>query len=107
MKKRFLYCIDQHADVYLQGTRDSDVRKQEHSYIVIEVWRCNDDTKPEGFNGVCKPDRMLRLLSDPSAPPVDAKTILEADLDKYYEDLQADTIDNWLREKKVELKVLN
>lgn len=47
---RFQYCVD-NEDVYLQGTRDSATLKQEHAYIVYEIWRCTDDPsrKMEGY----------------------------------------------------------
>ena len=44
------YCVDNDL-IYLQGTRDSVTLKQDHAYIVYEIWRCTDDPsrKIEGF----------------------------------------------------------
>jgi hypothetical protein len=80
--------------------------KQEHAYIIYEVWRCNEATKKAG-DPACKPERMMHLKNDPAAPRVDWKDIPEADRDLYEEDLKADSIDNWMRYKKISLKVLN
>jgi hypothetical protein len=96
----------------LQGTRDSEVKKEDHAYITFEVLRCSEDTKidetkPEGGHPECKPERMMKLNSDPTAPSVDYSTIAEADLINYDEDLEADTIDNWLRFKVAAMKIIN
>ena len=33
--------------IVLEGTRDSAVRKENHSYIIYEIQRCNDDLREE------------------------------------------------------------
>lgn len=86
--------------------------KQDHAYILYEILRCNEDskideTKPEGGYPECKPERMMRLKTDLTTDPVDFKDIAAADLPLYEEDLEADTIDNWLRYKVAAMKVLN
>lgn len=96
----------------MQGTRDSEILSQDHAYIVFEILRCsddskNDETKPAGGWPECKPERMMRLKSDLTAPAVDYKDITKADLSKYIEDLEADTIDNWLRYKLAAMKIIN
>ena len=111
-KSRAQYCIDQHEDIYLQGTRDSEVQKQDHAYITYEIFRCSEDTKieetkPEGGYPECKPERMMKLKSDLTAPSVDYNTIAKEDLINYEEDLEADTIDNWLRYKVAAMKIIN
>ena len=111
-KSRSQYCIDQHEDIYLQGTRDSEVKKEDHAYITFEVFRCSEDTKidetkPEGGYPECKPERMMKLKSDLTAPSVNYNTIAQADLINYEEDLEADTIDNWLRYKVAAMKIIN
>lgn len=107
-KSRHQYCVDQLKDVYLQGTRDSEVLKQDHAYITVEVWRCSDKTK-EANDPPCKPERMMHLKDGSSTDLVDYATLVAdgADLDLYVEDLEADTIDNFLRKKKATFKVLN
>lgn len=32
----------------MQGTRDSQVRRENHAYIIFEAWRCSEDTKEPG-----------------------------------------------------------
>ena len=62
-KSRSQYCIDQHEEIYLQGTRDSEILKQDHAYIVYEVFFCqegSDATKYDG-NPTCKPKKLMRL----------------------------------------------
>ena len=49
----------------------------------------------------------MKLKSDLTAPSVDYSTIAEADLINYTEDLEADTIDNWLRYKVAAMKIIN
>ena len=39
---RSQYCID-NDEIYLQGTRDSTTLKQNHAYIIYEIWKCTDD----------------------------------------------------------------
>jgi hypothetical protein len=80
--------------------------KQEHAYIIYEVWRCNENTK-KADDPACKPQRMMHLKSDPTAERVDWATIAEADRDLYEEDETADSIDTWMRKKRIGLKVLN
>ena len=53
-KSRSQYCVDQHKEIYLQGTRDSELLKQDHAYITYEIWRCNDAIRKEG-DPPCKP----------------------------------------------------
>ena len=109
-KSRAQYCVDQHEDVYLQGTRDSEILKQDHAYIVFEVWRCNDKEKTkEDGDPVCKPERMMMLKDGKSPQSVDIATLKAegADLRLYEEDLEADSIDNWVRFKKASMLILN
>jgi hypothetical protein len=77
---------------------------------VFEVWRCNDvkDTKVAG-DPVCKPERMMKLKDGTSTDSIDIATLKAdgANLKLYYEDLEADSIDNWLREKKASMKIIN
>jgi hypothetical protein len=100
--------VDQHEDVYLQGTRDSEIMKQDHAYIVFEVWRCNDDTKEAGYP-ICKPDKMMMLKDGTSTESIDIATLIAngANLELYEDDLEADTIDNWVRLKKASMKIIN
>jgi hypothetical protein len=74
-KSRAQYCVDQHEDVYLQGTRDSEILKQDHAYIVFEIWRCNDGTK-EAEDPVCKPERMMKLKDGTSTDSIDIATLI-------------------------------
>ena len=55
------------------------------------------------------PDRMMKLKDGTSEKSVDIKELIEsgADLKLYEEDLVADSIDNWVRNKKIAMKVLN
>lgn len=107
-KSRAQYCVDQHKEVYLQGTRDSEVMKQDHAYTVFEVWRCNESTKEEG-DPACKPSRMMMLKDGSSTESVDIATLIAdgSNLKLYEEDLEADTIDNWVRLKKASMKIVN
>ena len=109
-RARIQYCVDQHEEVYLQGTKDSEVLKQDHAYIVYEVWRCNDvvGTKDDG-DPECAPERMMLLKDRSTDVSVDIKTLVDqgADLRLYEEDLEADTIDNWVRYKKAALVIIN
>ena len=107
-KSRDQYCVDQHEDIYMQGTRDSEVLEQDHAYIVYEVWRCNEETREVG-DPVCKPERMMKPKADSSSESEDIAT-LKADgknLNDYVEDLEADSIDNWVRFKKASMKIIN
>jgi hypothetical protein len=100
--------VDQHEDVYLEGTRDSEILKQDHAYIVFEVWRCSGKTKEAG-DPVCKPERMMMLKDGTSTTSVDIATLKTdgSDLTLYEEDLDADSIDNWVRFKKASMKIIN
>jgi hypothetical protein len=100
--------VDQHKEVYLQGTRDSEILKQDHAYIVFESWRCSEKTKEEG-DPDCKPESMMKLKVKDGSASVDIAT-LEADgtdLSLYEEDLEADSINNFVRFKKATMKIIN
>jgi len=49
----------------------------------------------------------MKLISDPTAASVDKKTLTPENIDLYEEDLTGDSIDNWLRNKVVTLKLIN
>jgi hypothetical protein len=50
---------------------------------------------------------MMKKIGDPTAPSVDIATIKSSDLRLYEEDLKADSIDNFVRNKKIAMKVIN
>lgn len=83
--------------------------KQDHGYFVYEIWRCSpkavltdQESEPD-----CAPDTLMKLISDPTAASVDKKTLTPENIDLYEEDLTGDSIDNWLRNKVVTLKLIN
>lgn len=95
----------------MQGTRDSLLLKQDHGYFIYEIWRCSDKATLTDLETEiqCAPDTLMKLKSDPNAASVDKSTISQADLDAnlYEEDLEGDSIDNFLRTKVVAMKLIN
>ena len=92
----------------MQGTRDSIVAEEDHALMIIEVNRCSDATKGEG-DPDCKPRKLMKL-ADGSSPNTVSYEKLKSDganLDLYIEDLTADSIDNFVRNKKVAMKIIN
>jgi hypothetical protein len=86
------------------------ILEQDHSYLITEVWRCISEAEPANnleASSNCAPDTLVRKIGDTSVPSVDKKTVPEADLYLYEEDLTGDSIDNWLRNKVVTMKVIN
>ena len=78
--------------------------------MVTEVWRCISEAEPANnleARSDCAPDTLVRKIGDETVPSVDKKTISEADLYLYEEDLTGDSIDNWLRNKVATMKVIN
>lgn len=49
----------------------------------------------------------MKKIDDNSAPSVDKSTILEDDLHDYEEDLEGDSIDNFVRNKVIAMKLIN
>jgi hypothetical protein len=49
----------------------------------------------------------MKLISDPTAESKSKADIPAADIDLYEEDLEGDSIDNWMRNKVVTLKLIN
>lgn len=107
-KNRNQYCIDQFDEVYLQGTRDSEILKQDHAYIILETYRCSEKTAIEG-DPPCKPKKLMVLKDGTSTEPVAIEKLIAdgSDLDLYQEDMEADSIDNFTRNKKVGGKIIN
>jgi hypothetical protein len=66
-------------DIYLQGTRDSEFLRQDHAYIVYEVFRCSDATKIAG-DPQCKPKKLMQLKDGSSDDRVPIDQIKEGDL---------------------------
>ena len=100
--------MDQLEGVYLQGTYDSIIAEEDHALMIMEVNRCSDSTKEEG-DPECKPRKLMKL-TDGSSPDLISYDKLKNDgsnLDLYIEDLTADSIDNFVRNKKVAMKVIN
>ena len=92
----------------MQGTRDSQILKEDHAYILFEVKRCSNKNKKEG-DALCKPKKVMRLKDGSSDEQFPIETLMEqgADLTLYKEDLKADSIDNFTRFKKATLKIIN
>ena len=44
-----MYCIDQHEDIYLEGTKDSVYKNESSAYFIYEVNRCSEDTMGQGY----------------------------------------------------------
>jgi hypothetical protein len=82
--------------------------KQDHAYIVYEVYRCSDKTKKTG-DPECKPKKLMLLKDRSSTEPVAIEKLIAdgADLRLYYEDTTADSIDNFTRKKLLAMKVIN
>lgn len=38
-----------YEELYFQGTRDSPLLEQDSAYIVMEFFKCSNDTKLEGY----------------------------------------------------------
>jgi hypothetical protein len=57
----------------------------------------------------CKPERMMMLKDGTSTESIDIATLVAdgANLRLYEEDLEADSIDNWVRLKKAAMKIIN
>jgi hypothetical protein len=97
----------------LQGTRDSFLFKEDHAYVVFETWKCNDKTKRPGTS--CAVETYLKCKTDKVGQcsltgSVDKKTILKdypSEINLYEDDLIADSIDNWTRNKIIAMKVVN
>ena len=50
------YCFN-NREAYMQGTRDDETLKRDHSYIIYEVWRCTDDNRvKEQLDSDCTDD---------------------------------------------------
>jgi hypothetical protein len=107
-KSRIQYCIDNPKDVFLQGTRDSDVKKESNAYLIYETFRCTEKTKQPG-DPPCKPKQVMKLRDGTSTEGVAIEKLIEdgADLTLYEEDLKADSIDNFIRYKKIAMKIFN
>lgn len=92
----------------MQGTRDSEVMKQDHAYVVYESWRCNEKSKLPG-DPACKPKKLMALKDGSSEELFAIEKLLAegADLSLYEEDLKADSIDNWTKLKVIGMKVIN
>lgn len=82
------------------------VLKQDHAYFFYEIYRCSWASQFVG-DPPCAVDTYMKSKLDPSQPSVDKLEIPEDQLQDYEEDLEADSIDNWIREKMVTLKLIN
>lgn len=82
--------------------------KQDHAYIVIEVLRCNSDTKLTGYPD-CKPLKMMKLKDGSSTESVAIEKLQAdgADLNLYDEDEKGDSIATFCRLKKIAMKIIN
>ena len=96
----------------MQGTRDSLLLEQDHGFFVYEVWRCSSkeilsdlDTVPDESQR-CAPDTIMKRLDDPSDTK-DKNDIPEEELDLWEVDLEAESIDNYLRNKVIAMKLIN
>lgn len=92
----------------MQGTWDSVVLKQDHALLIFEITRCTDATREEG-DPECKPRKLMKLADGSSDELVSIEKLTSdgADIELYVEDLKADSIDNFVRNKKVAFKVIN
>ena len=92
----------------MQGTRDSEILKEDHAFFLYEVKRCSNKIKKDG-DAPCKPKKVMKLKDGSSDEQFPIETLIEqgADLTLYKEDLKADSIDNFTRFKKVTLKIIN
>jgi len=43
-ESEYNYCAKD-EEIYLQGTRDSATRENDHAYIIYEIHKCNEDTR--------------------------------------------------------------
>ena len=51
-----MYCADD-SNIYLQGTRDTEIKGNDHAYLIYEVQRCNDDIRNTSLiNEECNPN---------------------------------------------------
>ena len=107
-KTRAQYCIDQLDGVYLQGTRDSEVLKQDNAAIVYEVLVCNEASKKDG-DPACKPKKIMKLADESTDELFPIETLIAEgkDLTLYEEDPDADSIDNFTKNKKIAMKIIN
>ena len=56
------YCLDE-PNVYLQGTRNSEIELEEYSYVVFEVSNCNNDTRGENDPECATPEEINEWIS--------------------------------------------
>ena len=45
--KEMMYCL-YNNDIYLKGTRDTEVQLMDTAYMIYNVYRCGEDTKVPG-----------------------------------------------------------
>ena len=72
--------------------------------------RCSNKNENDGDAPVtCKPKKVMKLADGSSDETFPIETLEEqgADLTLYKEDLEADSIDNWTRYKKIGMKIIN
>ena len=76
--------------------------------MIFEVLRCSDASKKDG-DPECKPRKLMRLADGSSDELFTIEQLQNdgADLDMYEEDLNADTINNFVRNKKFAMKIIN
>jgi len=50
------YCFEKQELILFEGIRDDDVKKIDHSFVVLEVRKCNDETIVRDRDIVCRSD---------------------------------------------------
>lgn len=82
--------------------------KQDNAYIVFEVLVCNDASKKAG-DPACKPKKIMKLADESSDELFPIETLIAEgkDLTLYEEDPDADSIDNFTKNKKIAMKIIN
>jgi len=72
-------CIDGEQDVFLEGTKESMVLKQDHAYFFYEIYRCSWRTQFVG-DPPCAVDTYMRSKLDPSKPLIVKSEIPDGEL---------------------------
>lgn len=93
---RYQFCVEDPDDlIYLQGTRDSTINEEDHSYIVYETVRCSEAEYDNYDANAGYPD--VKIPRTPCADP----EVVEPEVQSYTNSKA------WTEKKIVAMKLLN
>ena len=64
--KNHFYCVEDDA-VELDGTKSRQFRKENHKYVIVEIWKCTNETRTDGDPQCAGPDQIERWIRHKSA----------------------------------------